>query len=391
MTFILLYIFSYITIASAFSNRDVTFAAPLLDYGYAPTVQELQTKTISNKPILLYLPGFDGTYICPFIQFPELGTEFEVWCMTVGMKDRSTFEELKESVLDFVSSSTQKRQLYLAGESFGGILALHVAQTLSKSSESNLQGLILINPATSYDRSALFEQGPPVAKLAPFLYPFGLIKLLPLFTDEFSFEQLLLILNAKALPSVIDNPAKEAYMGRVAISLPFRLEYMPQETLHWRLTQWLETGCKQIKANQANLPTSLKTVIIAGEKDETLPSVEEAERLSTLLPENQVHVVEGAGHASTCGSRIDMTAVLRSAFPELNEPNSSSRTAMKEEATNGKGPYFGMTERYDGADVGLNPMRYWSKEYFQSVSVEKQLIENGKGLYQKAVYSIPQH
>ena len=53
--------------------------------------------------------------------------------------------------------------------------------------------------------------------------------------------------------------------------------------------------------------------------------------------------------------------------------------------------YFGMTERYDGADVGLNPMRYWSKEYFQSVSVEKQLIENGKGLYQKAVYSIPQH
>ena len=73
MTFILLYIFSYITIASAFSNRDVTFAAPLLDYGYAPTVQEFQTKTISNKPILLYLPGFDGTYICPFIQFPELG------------------------------------------------------------------------------------------------------------------------------------------------------------------------------------------------------------------------------------------------------------------------------------------------------------------------------
>ena len=56
------------------------------------------------KPILLYLPGFDGTYICPFIQFPELGTEFEVWCMTIAMEDRSTYGELKAVVLDFLTN-----------------------------------------------------------------------------------------------------------------------------------------------------------------------------------------------------------------------------------------------------------------------------------------------
>jgi hypothetical protein len=53
--------------------------------------------------------------------------------------------------------------------------------------------------------------------------------------DEFSFQQLLLILKALALPSVIDNPIREAYMGRVAFLLPTKLEYMPWGTLEWRL------------------------------------------------------------------------------------------------------------------------------------------------------------
>ena len=86
-------------------TSNVKFVRPLLDFGHPPTVTELEDGTLSDKPLLLYLPGFDGTYMSPFIQFPELGTEFDVWCMTVGMDDRSTFEELKQNVLDFILNS----------------------------------------------------------------------------------------------------------------------------------------------------------------------------------------------------------------------------------------------------------------------------------------------
>jgi hypothetical protein len=58
---------------------------------------------------------------------------------------------------------------------------------------------------------------------------------------------------------------------------------------------------------------------VAGEKDLTLPSFAEAERLLNLLPNSQVHVVEGAGHASTCGSQMDMTAVMWTRLPELRK------------------------------------------------------------------------
>jgi pimeloyl-ACP methyl ester carboxylesterase len=404
--------------------QNVKFAAPLLDYGYPPAVRDDQ----SQKPILLYLPGFDGTYICPFIQFPELGDEFEVWCMTVGMSDRSTFQELTLNVLEFIQEITattpetsileeertskssqtknslvtklqtffspnslqntnQRRPIYLAGESFGGILASKVALLLQSKQNINLKGLTLINPATSYNRCALREKGQSTTKLPGLLYPFGLIKLLPLFTDEFSFQQLLLILSADALPSVIDTPAREAYMGRVAISLPFKLEYMPQQTLNWRLTEWLEKGCQEMEQTMKYLSNirSLPTLIIAGEKDNTLPSMEEAERLSSMLPNSRVHVVQGAGHASTCGSRVDLTAIMRSSFPELQSDD--TRMAMKPQASNGSGPYFGMTERYDGANIGLNPLLYWSNDNFQST---KQTVKNrthGCRIFSKTDYS----
>ena len=476
--------------------RDVTFASPLLDFGYPPAVEEYESNALREKPLLLYLPGFDGTYICPFLQFPELGDDFDVKCMTISMKDRSTFEELKSDVVNFILDEVQRveqdeespetttstpkstgwfsgwfrsfrpaeeeadggpngsspslpingagqsptkaprlstRAVYIVGESFGGILASDVALTLLKNEPKlNLKGLALINAATCYDRSQLALKGPQVANLPAVLYPFGLMGLIPLFADEYSFDQLMLILQAKALPSVIDTPQREAYMGRVAFALPFKLQYMPQSTLSWRLTEWLETGCARLSNEGLSYPSStsstssgansrydeisedqknsledfrsmfpsFRTVIVAGENDMTLPSIAEAERLANLLPNSHVHVVEGAGHSSTCGSRIDLAAVLRNRFSELatteklKKPSmkakdvvngksvngganeSTKRTSMKPVAAKGTGVYLGMEPRYDGADIGINPIRYWSKSLYKPLRTSSRPRNN---------------
>lgn len=475
--------------------HNVMFVAPLLDYGYPPAVHDLsiqQNQTVMDnnddddeKPILLYLPGFDGTYICPFLQYPELGTEFEVWCLIVGMNDRSTYQELKAIVLDFIANdlngghddgdgsdtrsaltfSTQEmsnnktrdykqgtagslwrmfggsngssqsierkrkarsRPIYLAGESFGGILAADVSLTIlaekrnslkyRDSSKANLQGLVLINPATCYDRSQLAIKGPQVSHMPNALYLMGLFgQLLPLFTDEYSVEQLGLILRAKALPSVIDNPQREAYMGRVAISLPTKLEFMPPGTLSWRLQQWLQTGCAAMRESSFKSFPKFRTLIVVGENDKTLPSIAEAERLANkvMLPsQTQIHVVEGAGHASTCGSRLDLAAVMRKHFVELQKPRkkkvvkqpkheteescieNEKRTSMKTSAQEGEGPFFGMEERYDKAKIGLNPILYWSKSNYRAVQsrVEKRLIHvpdsDREVSYKKTKYNV---
>ena len=433
--------------------RHVRFQSPLLEYGYRPAVEEYENGLLVEKPLLLYLPGFDSTILSPFLQFPELGTVFDVRFMTIGGQDRSTFDEIREAVLDYLDTESGKasnqesadcarlqqrhkdengtsseevdtkkpssearrkrnsprrypsknedsdrhRPVYLIGESFGGILALEVAISLLRTQEKrdvssgnnppiNLQGLTLINAATCYDRSRLAIEGPRVAELPPWFYPVGLLKLLPLFTDEHSVDQLLLILQAKALPSVINSATREAFLGRVAFSLPFVIPFLSQGTFRWRLSEWLDKGCAYMASRLHELKEcrpDFRTLVIAGEEDHVLPSVDEAERLASILPNPKVHVVEGGGHASTCGSRVDMTALLRDRFAELRRPHQSSlrnnkhavssgRTQMSTIAANGKEKYFGMEPRYDGKSIGLNPLLYWSREYFKKYKPRSQ-------------------
>ncbi|GAX13821.1 hypothetical protein FisN_30Lh116 [Fistulifera solaris] len=355
--------------SSPIENIGVRFISPLLEYGYPVTVEEYENNSLSEKPLLLYLPGFDGTFLCPFLQFPELGTIFDVRCMTISTSDRSSFAQLTECVVRYIQQETMttQRPVYLMGESFGGLLACNVALQIADGNQllDLLKGLVLINPATSYDRSRLAREGPPVAQLPWWNYPAGLLQLLPLFTDEHSFQQLLLILTAQALPSVIDNPMREAYMGRVAFSLPFVIPTVTPSTLDWRLHAWLKTGCHYIATRLktlSNVHPNLRTLIVIGERDETLPSSEEAIRLKEILPNSRVRMVPDAGHASTCGSRADLSAYMRSHFQELN--HGGGRTEMKEDAAQGEGAWYGMQQRYDSARIGLNPLLYWSSPLY---------------------------
>jgi pimeloyl-ACP methyl ester carboxylesterase len=338
------------------------------------------------------------------------------------MQDRSTFEELKQGVIDFLLSEQDEdksytansaeledsdeeevsvskgtriggffasrgsapakpnaRPVYLIGESFGGTLASEVALTLlGREKSPALKGMALVNAATCYDRSKLASEIPALTQMHPFVYPAGFImKLLPLLTDEYSLDQLLLILRAEALPSIIDDGIREAYMGRVALSLPTVLKFMPQETLRWRSTEWLEAGCTRMASRLSDFRQyqSFQTLIVAGDCDGVLPSIDEAERLAGVFPKAVIHVVDGAGHASTVGSRVDLAALFRSHFRELGSPrrqrSSSPRTAMKEAAAAGKGKYFGMEPRYDGQTIGISPLTYWNRKYYRKVQPTK--------------------
>ena len=427
-------------------NQRIRFISPLLDYGYPPAVTEFQDGTLEEKPLLLYLPGFDGTFLSPFLQFPELHTIFDVRCLTVSVEDRSSVEDLKDSVLNYIRDAVKvdttlpvpavnaarevelkqvkekrdkskqekvnrvkekqenqrkRRPFYIAGESFGGILACDVALDLYQDKSLAFRGMALINPATCYYRSRLGIEGPVVAASHPWLYYFNLMRLLPLFTDEYSFDQLLMILRAEALPSVIDNEMREAYLGRVAFSLPSVLPIMKQDTLQWRLSEWLEKGSARVeeKLEQLAALESLRILLVVGENDGTLPSISEAERLAGILGPKQmtIHVVEGAGHASTCGSRVDLAALFRQTFPSLRrrqqqrsneekaglrwppwrktnstEIDSSPRTEMKPGAAQGKGKWLGMEPRYDNATIGLSPLKYWNSAYYQKLKKRKK-------------------
>ena len=256
----------------------------------------------------------------------------------------------------------------------------------------DLQGLILVNPATCYLYSSLYKLGPPIANrpplpgiLADVQYVISLVsKLVPLFLDDGrAIQQLIAILSSKGLPSVVNKPQREAYMGRVAFDLPSRLKFMPKDTLKWRLEEWLEWGggvfedrfdmLQSARSSAGSAPgdadtysllktsQELRTLIVAGELDLTLPSIEEANRLSSEFFRNaHVHIVRGAGHASTCGGSLNLIQLIRGVFPETDMYGS-----YMESDTGPLEDLCGLEPRYDSASIGLNPFLYWSKDYYQ--------------------------
>lgn len=281
----------------------MTFRAPLVADGYVASS--------SGDALLLYLPGFDGANLAPFLQWPALqDAGFDVRCASVDEGDRSTFEELTTTAAAYIDKEAKNRPCLLIGESFGGALATVVAQRVS-----SVEGVVLVNPATSYAASALAAKAPSILKLPAWAYPFGLLTLLPLFLDRHGVRALWDIVTNKRLPCVIESPRQEAYMGRVALSLPDRIASMPRETLEWRLREWLDVGaCVDV--------ATLKkpTLVVFGDDDNTLPSEREAARVVSVITNaggraSQARV-PGAGHAATLGSRVDLRADVAAFFGE---------------------------------------------------------------------------
>jgi pimeloyl-ACP methyl ester carboxylesterase len=367
---------------SALPSRS--FVNPLQLAGYPASPSGSASGEASPKPLLLYLPGFDGTLLSPFLQLPELSTTFDVRGLSLLPPDRSSFA----SLVSFTASYIERRSspvhrscpVYLAGESFGGLLAAAVSNELDRRNRP-LAGLILINPATSYLNSALEKTATPLLKLPPALYAISLLRLFPLLSDPYQLPQFLDIISGASLPSVIDTPAREAYLGRCAFSLPSSLPFLSQETLDHRLTNWLAAGCAALP------PAALRsiappTLLVVGELDRCLPSLAHSEELLGLIPDARRVVVPGAGHASTLGSRADLAALIRERF------GLPGRKELKAGASEGVGKDFGMIRRIgmrEDMREGMSPVSYWAKDVYEPPAKARPPVVIVPGFFNDAI------
>ena len=277
------------------------------------------------------------------MQYPQLGTSFELACMTVcqGMKSRVPFHDLQHQVHAYIRQQLrdERRQVLLMGESFGATLALAATQLLCEENEPHatpLTGLVLVNPATSYLNSNLHTLGPACARLSgPLLalYPLGLLVLAALvISPATQLPAFISILSSMKLPALLNTPEREAFLGRVALGAfggvrgselaigdLLRPCIFSPDDLRFRLHEWLEVGADVAEEGLTLVSTRVPALAIVGETDRLLPSLEESKRLALKFSLNWRGsvVVPGAGHASTLGNRVDLVREIQTAFPEF--------------------------------------------------------------------------
>ncbi|CAI9293626.1 unnamed protein product [Lactuca saligna] len=103
---------------------------------------------LKDSPVLLYLPGIEGTGTGLVLHEKSLGKVFHVQCLHIPFHDRTPFEGLIKIVEESVKiehNLSPNKPIYLLGESFGGTLALGVA---ARNPTIDLI-LILANPGDS--------------------------------------------------------------------------------------------------------------------------------------------------------------------------------------------------------------------------------------------------
>lgn len=288
-------------------STDIT---PTLRFDYVPPPSADGTTTWrdplnvhidnSSKPLAIYLPGLDGYGISAVSQFDDLARTFDTWRLVVSPSDTSTFLEVVDAVALFIKeTTTPDRKATLIGESCGGLIASAVAIRLRKT--DSLGGLVLVNPATSFDQTWWDTLVPLLAALprgaagSDNISPYGLLGsfILGLSIPDRQQQQRILdtIVNLPTLRQ--PSPALlQSILETLQLSMRVTEERLPSSLLEHRVTRWLLPGAAAVRLEKINVPT----LVIAGKEDALMPSASEADRLLNLIPDSEKLLVRDRGH-----------------------------------------------------------------------------------------------
>ncbi|XP_022747720.1 acyltransferase-like protein At1g54570, chloroplastic isoform X2 [Durio zibethinus] len=226
-------------------------------------------RPIKGSPALLFLPGLDGVGMGLILHHKALGKVFEVQCLHIPVHDRTPFEglvKLVEETIRLENASRPNSPIYLVGDSFGGCLALAVA---ARNPNIDLV-VILANPGEPLKMAAV-----------------GIDSKLP--TTQ-KIEQL--SGNLSALLPLLSGLA----------------DIIPKETLIWKL-KLLKSASAY--ANSRLHAVKAEVLVLASDKDNMLPSREEAQRLKNLLPNCIIRCFEDNGHTLFLEDSMNLLTVIK--------------------------------------------------------------------------------
>lgn len=239
-----------------------------------------------DLPLFVFLPGMDGSGELLRCQINSgLGRTFDIRSLAIPQDDLSGWDVLADKVIELLQAELKagrhKRPVYLCGESFGGCLALLVARR----SHKLVDRLILVNPASSFNRQPLLPWGSQFVSWFPaIIYPVSAVGLLPFLASLGRMKR------------------------RERQDLLQAMQSLPQATTCRRLSL-----LREFKVTDAQLRTVSQPVLaIAGGADRLLPSVEEAQRLANCLPNAKIVVLPESGHACLLERDVDLYQILES-------------------------------------------------------------------------------
>ncbi|KAG2301552.1 hypothetical protein Bca52824_030203 [Brassica carinata] len=252
-----------------------------------------------GSPLLLFIPGIDGTGLGLIRHHKKLGEVFNVWCLHIPARDRSPAKDLVQLIERTVKSESYRfpnRPIYLVGESIGACLALDVA---ARNPNIDL-ALILANPAIQVNN--LMSQ--------PLL---GMLNVLPdgvptLLGEIFGFKHgdpLTAML--EALTAVLGGGILRDLFA-ISANLPTLSRIFPKDTLLWKM-ELLKSAVAS--ANTHIHAVRAETLILLSGRDRWLLNEADIDRFSRTLPNCTVRKLKDNGHFLFFEDSVDLVTIIK--------------------------------------------------------------------------------
>ncbi|XP_071695505.1 phytyl ester synthase 2, chloroplastic-like [Rutidosis leptorrhynchoides] len=277
-----------------------TYMFSNLDGGPPRWFSPLECTACLKSPLLLALPGIDGSGLELCLNHQRLGEIFNIWCLHIPTTDRTPFTDLVKLVETTVRSEYfqfPNRPIYLVGESVGACLALGVA---ARTPDIDLV-LVLANSATSFGKSRL-QSLIPILKAMPDKLSLGLPYVLSLITG----------VSSTTMMPTAEKPVQDLSEEIVALfSYLYALDdVLTVELLLWKL-KMLESA--YVYSNSRIHNVTAQTLILSSGKDQLFPSIEEGQRLCRILHKCQIRTFHDCGHALFLEEDVDMVTIIKAA------------------------------------------------------------------------------
>ena len=233
-----------------------------------------------EKPLMVFLPGLDGTGKLFAPQVAALSRYFDLRCLAIPESNRQNWESLAQVVVELICREQHSRPTYLCGESFGGCLALQVALA----APTVLNRLILVNPASSLRHQIWSRWMPQAAAYVP--------------------EWLYSVTGTLAFPLLANFERICSFWQQTFIDT---ISPISQDCVAWRLSMLQSFEVSTGHLRQLTVPTAL----LASGSDRLLPSVQEIGRLKQSLPNAVTYCFPESGHVCLLEDAIDLAQCLR--------------------------------------------------------------------------------
>ncbi|KAF6251663.1 alpha/beta-hydrolase [Scenedesmus sp. NREL 46B-D3] len=302
---------------------------------FSPVVPKPPGATPAEElPLMYYMPGIDGSGLAAYRQFPRLTRAFDLRCLIIPRTDRSSFEELADTVAAMIRKELEwsdgGRPVYLMGESFGGILCLALAHKLGDA----VDRVVLVNPASSFTNTPWPALGALLTQL-----PADVYKLLPFALAPVMSNPISMALNDVDSRAPLPQQASDLLYGLIDLApqLGALRLVLPPETLAWRL-QLLQQGSTWITPRLKDIQQ--RVLVLAGEQDLLIPSKDEAQRLGKALPRARTKVLANRSHALLQEAGVDLFQLLEAEGFYISERRMSNGRASTN-ASDGGAASFG--------------------------------------------------